>query len=635
MRHSLDFLSTTTRNIEERHRSMRAVFDQSWKLLAEDERLIFAKLSVFVGGFDANAAVQVADASFACMAALVEKSLVQVEAADRFDIHEMLRQYGMERLEAYGEREAAYARHSAHFAQLMLRHESALKQPQQLETMQVIERDFENIRLAWEWSAKNQQVATLHTLLNGLYLYGLLRSRYRETITIFQETLEQPIADVSLRGRLLARRWGYLHWWYQTDYEEALASIKQALTIAVAENNSFEIAFCHLMSAYVMTSTQRYAEAPPHLEISQALFEAVNEPYYVCWVLHRLGYVYINLNEVNKGVEYTEQSLALARVSHNGFSLVICLHNLASVFILNGAYIKGRHYAQEALHFATETGHQGQVAHVLSSLALVAFCQGDYDACREYAERSRKSAEEFNQFVIQPYSLSLQILLACLREDYAEGMRLTELGKYVSTYTMGSQLMAWAKAALACGLGRPAEARVYIQKVLELFDPDVIPATIIWMTPCVAYTLAETEPEKAVQLLAWVLAYPDTTLNWVRQWPLFERLLAQLQARMDADTYQAHWDAGEALTFDRLKVIIQHAFRALSDETAHQHLLTVRENEILRLLAAGMTNPQIAARLVIGAGTVKTHTLNIYRKLDVANRTQAIVRAQELGLLRA
>ena len=48
-----------------------------------------------------------------------------------------------------------------------------------------------------------------------------------------------------------------------------------------------------------------------------------------------------------------------------------------------------------------------------------------------------------------------------------------------------------------------------------------------------------------------------------------------------------------------------------------------------------MTNPQIAGRLVIGAGTVKTHTLNIYRKLEVANRTQAIVRAREAGLLPA
>ena len=70
-------------------------------------------------------------------------------------------------------------------------------------------------------------------------------------------------------------------------------------------------------------------------------------------------------------------------------------------------------------------------------------------------------------------------------------------------------------------------------------------------------------------------------------------------------------------------------------EVSRQHLLTAREREILGLMAGGMTNPQIALQLVIGAGTVKTHTLNIYRKLAVANRTQAIVRAQALGLLRA
>ena len=315
MQRNLDFLSTTTRNVEERHRSMRAVFDQSWTLLSENERLIFARLSVFPGGFAGEAAEQVAEASFASLAALVEKSLVQMESADRFGIHELLRQYGMEQLEAYGETEATYARHSQYFAQLMLRHEAALQQPQQLETMQAIERDFENIRLAWEWSAKNQHLTHLHAMLNGLYLFGFLGSRYRETITIFQDTLDQSVADAPLRGRLLARRWGYLHWWYQADYQEALTHIEQALTIARAENNPFEIAFCHLMAAYALMSMQRYAEALPHLETSKALFEALDEPYYVCWVLHRLGYVYYNLNNTGKGIEYTEQSL-VTRTSH-------------------------------------------------------------------------------------------------------------------------------------------------------------------------------------------------------------------------------------------------------------------------------------------------------------------------------
>ncbi|MCE1252163.1 MAG: LuxR C-terminal-related transcriptional regulator [Anaerolineae bacterium] len=61
--------------------------------------------------------------------------------------------------------------------------------------------------------------------------------------------------------------------------------------------------------------------------------------------------------------------------------------------------------------------------------------------------------------------------------------------------------------------------------------------------------------------------------------------------------------------------------------------LSERELEVLRLMAAGLTNQQIAGQLVVATGTVKTHTANIYRKLESANRTQAVTRARELGLL--
>ena len=95
------------------------------------------------------------------------------------------------------------------------------------------------------------------------------------------------------------------------------------------------------MAAYALISMERYADALPHLEASQALFEALDEPYYVCWVLHRLGYVHSNLNNTDKGIEYTEQSLALARVTHNRVALVICLYNLGSDYILDSDYVKG------------------------------------------------------------------------------------------------------------------------------------------------------------------------------------------------------------------------------------------------------------------------------------------------------
>ncbi len=61
--------------------------------------------------------------------------------------------------------------------------------------------------------------------------------------------------------------------------------------------------------------------------------------------------------------------------------------------------------------------------------------------------------------------------------------------------------------------------------------------------------------------------------------------------------------------------------------------LSEREREVLNLMAAGLTNPEIAAALHLSPHTIKEHTSSLYRKLEVRNRTEAVQRAQRLGLL--
>ena len=61
--------------------------------------------------------------------------------------------------------------------------------------------------------------------------------------------------------------------------------------------------------------------------------------------------------------------------------------------------------------------------------------------------------------------------------------------------------------------------------------------------------------------------------------------------------------------------------------------LTPRELEVLMLLAEGLTNPQIAERMFVTSGTVKRHASNLYSKLAVGNRVQAVAKAQEIGLI--
>ncbi len=75
---------------------------------------------------------------------------------------------------------------------------------------------------------------------------------------------------------------------------------------------------------------------------------------------------------------------------------------------------------------------------------------------------------------------------------------------------------------------------------------------------------------------------------------------------------------------------------ATAESDAEEYLiepLTEREREVLQRLAAGRSNREIAEELVVAIGTVKAHTSNIYSKLGVKNRVQALARARELGVL--
>ena len=100
---SLDFLSSRMRDIDPRHRSMRAVFETSWQLLAPEEQVVFAALSVFPGTFSEEAAAAIGGAALFDLDALCEKSLlVQQQEQERYAMHGLIRQFAMEKLRKGG-----------------------------------------------------------------------------------------------------------------------------------------------------------------------------------------------------------------------------------------------------------------------------------------------------------------------------------------------------------------------------------------------------------------------------------------------------------------------------------------------------------------------------------------------------
>lgn len=114
----LSALATSLRAVPERHRSIWATFEHSWRLLSDEERQVFPLLSVFRGGFQEEAAADIARASPQLLGALADKSLLRWDGVARYDMHELVRQYASEKLEQAGETKRARDTHLSHYLAL-------------------------------------------------------------------------------------------------------------------------------------------------------------------------------------------------------------------------------------------------------------------------------------------------------------------------------------------------------------------------------------------------------------------------------------------------------------------------------------------------------------------------------------
>ncbi|MEI2611448.1 MAG: protein kinase [Candidatus Promineifilaceae bacterium] len=227
IQNSLDFLSTTLRNIAPRHRSIRAVFDYSWELLTEKEKAVFRRLAVFQGGFHRKAAEQVAQADLLTLTSLVNKSLLYEDSEAgldtshpggityRYYLHELLKQYAAAKLnELPEEQNQTLIRHAIYYTQFLTNQEPLLKyNRRQRAGLDAIGEEMENIRCAWKWATTQIQehpelASYLEKAATTLFIYLENRTRNPENALLFHQTAEAFRQTTSLppvtRARFIA-----------------------------------------------------------------------------------------------------------------------------------------------------------------------------------------------------------------------------------------------------------------------------------------------------------------------------------------------------------------------------------------------------------------------------------------------
>ncbi len=152
------FLATSSPGTPERHFSLVAAFDHSWSRLSEEERMLFRRLSVFRGGFVRGAAEEVANASLQTMAALMDKCLIQRGHSGRYQLHNLLRQYGEQKLAEHPDEETnAYERYCAYYTGFLQRQMALFDAGLGGDPLSEIADEQENLQAAWRWATRQAQ----------------------------------------------------------------------------------------------------------------------------------------------------------------------------------------------------------------------------------------------------------------------------------------------------------------------------------------------------------------------------------------------------------------------------------------------------------------------------------------------
>jgi ATP/maltotriose-dependent transcriptional regulator MalT len=142
--------------------------------------------------------------------------------------------------------------------------------------------------------------------------------------------------------------------------------------------------------------------------------------------------------------------------------------------------------------------------------------------------------------------------------------------------------------------------------------------------------------DQAASLLGAVNAALESDSYNTRLSPLmdvFGKTIAAVRAQMDEEVFNAAWATGNTMSLEHA---ITDALAPVEMQETNQTLLdplSPREFDVLQLLGAGCSNAEIAQKLFISVATVKVHTRSIYGKLNVSNRTQAVIQAKKLNLL--
>ncbi len=382
---NVDLLTTSLKNVPERHRSVQAVFEHSWNLLSEEERNLYARLSVFGSSFTQEAAKQIAGATLPRLSELLNKSFLRF-ADGRYSTHHLLKQCAAEKLSK--DKEDICRKHATYYSQQLFEQAPFLKGGQQKEVLQKVALELDNIRLAWDFAFETGDIETINRSLEGVWLLVELRGWFQDGADAFSRVLSFLALHSEDLPLLRAKAYARLGRCYFRlgQITEAQTALKQSLEILVLDVS--EHAFILNNLGLIARARDEVTKAKEYFTESLELYRKVSDTWGVANVLNNLGDVAFMLQHFEEARHFYQESLELHRVREDLRGMGLALVNLGSVYEHQGNLREAKQLFGSSLDTARDLADPYVENRALTRLAQLALTTKHFAEAKNYYQQS-------------------------------------------------------------------------------------------------------------------------------------------------------------------------------------------------------------------------------------------------------
>ena len=653
-----------------RHQTIRASLDWSHELLTEPERQLFARLSVFSGGFDLEAVTAVCAGGLIVpgqvldeIQGLVDKSLLAVErrtGATRFRLLDFVRQYASERLAAAGEDVLLADRHRAYFRELSRRADAELWALAPAGRAR-LDDESPNLRAAIDDGCARAPDDAL-AIVGALGLYWRVRGRLAEGVTATEQSLRAAPPEPSPGRALALAKLSLLSFWLG-DFARTQSAATSALDMGavIGDTRSQALALGQLGALVILGDP---GIGDPMLMRAAELARTAGDDAALCDSLTPLAISYFFQDDPVAMRSPLEEAFRVAEAI--GFEDIIrwCLWCLAHTAFSAGDLAGARAHGERAL--AMMPGQDQLSRYCAVEILCLLDASMGADAARERAE------PDFEQSRQERLRLGTGVLMHALGAAALAAGDLDRAEQWATTlYEQESEVcyLAWHAqeilVAVALARNDSAQAKIHVEKLLAAAEPlrnrraravghlglaravllegdderaesvthDALkvlmdngwrPGVIDALDMVAEVALFTGQYERAVRLIA--AAQKERTTLGLVAFPMLreraERNLASAGAALGEESLERARQDGARLSLQEAVAYAQRGRGERADATHGWASLSPVERRVVELASQGLSNPDIARELFISRNTVKVYLSRAYAKLGVANRTE-------------